>query len=353
MRKSLLKIAMLLTLTLAAAGLCSCVHEFPGEEVIPNDRYHKYVNFTLHLTYDDTLPTYRELRMAVSERDNAEYSSSMEGVVHDVRYIIKGYFSESGNDFTRTADTTIYIVDRATDVLDLDVPMRLKNGNWRFIVWTDYVDGDSSLDKYYNTSDFANISVISRSEYPGNNEHRDAFRGEQFATLETDVEDARVEVEMHRPMAKIQLVAADFSAFVSTIEKMSVPGGSGGKYSVNDFEVMVAYTGYLPTVFNAYNDRPTDVWTGVSFMGNIVKLSDNEAQVATDYIFVNSDETKVTLTVSVYNKEGLRILTSDNLEIPILRGHLTVVTGSFLTTEGNGGVGIDPGFSDDYNIEIK
>jgi hypothetical protein len=68
---------------------------------------------------------------------------------------------------------------------------------------------------------------------------------------------------------------------------------------------------------------------------------------------VNSDETKVTLTVSVYNKEGLRILTSDNLEIPILRGHLTVVTGSFLTTEGNGGVGIDPGFSDDYNIEIK
>jgi hypothetical protein len=335
--------ALLLSLcAVLAACLASCVHEFPEEEGKYSPDGKRLVAINIHLSFPEEMPLYTEAKFSHLRGNSAADS-------HDLRYIIRGYRSQDGTNFSRTPDTTFFLTTPIPDgTYDLDLSYKLSEGYWRFHVWTDYVESGSIADKYYNSSDFANIILLNKNDYEGNNDYRDAFKGEEYLNLDADLASSYdLEIPMKRPVAKVQFISTDYSDFVANVTKTAV------KFDINDYNILISYPGFMPTSFNMFTDRPTDVWTGVRYYGNMIKLNDNEAQVGFDYIFVNDEETKVSMAISVYDQDGIALTGTKTMDVPLLRGHLTIVRGSFLTSEGNGGVGIDPGFTDEFNIEIK
>ena len=50
--------------------------------------------------------------------------------------------------------------------------------------------------------------------------------------------------------------------------------------------------------------------------------------------------------------DGELIGSTSTINVPTMRGRNTIVRGRFLTSQATGGVGIDPGFDGEYNIEL-
>ena len=71
-------------------------------------------------------------------------------------------------------------------------------------------------------------------------------------------------------------------------------------------------------------------------------------------MFVNGAEAGVQLAVEIYDRQtGEKIGSSATITAPLKRGKTTEIRGRFLTSKADAGVGINPDFDGDYNIEIK
>ncbi|MDE6099145.1 MAG: hypothetical protein K2G24_09680, partial [Muribaculaceae bacterium] len=295
---------------------------------------------------------------------------------HDFRYIINIYENADESaypsrtpvgSFIFTATTVMPGSDGSSPDHNRRVSIALPPGNFRIIAWADHVLPGTSNDMYYSTADFANISVLAENDaHPGNIPWRDAFRGqvdvrvndagEVFAS--GDEPETLVEIPMRRPMARYRFVSTDLGEFISRHES-SVQKASGSEAismtpDLDDYRVVMRYTGYMPSVYNAHTDRPTDSRLGVFYDGAISRLDASTAELASDYVFVNGNETAVQVALDVYDRHsGARIASTDPVTVPLRRNHLTIVRGRFLTSTASGGIGILPDFNGDFNIEIR
>lgn len=342
------------------------VHEFPQES-------EGSVELLLHLEFDTEMPLYKTI--SYTRKDDSE-SSVTTSYEHDVRYIIKAYRTDNVVGENRIADTTFIFTRPKSAVLDNDFTIELKEGRYDIRVWTDYVSRGSDKDKYYNTSDFAEVILINRHNHSGNNDHRDAFKGEitvdtRSTTTQSGYDTgATIEatIAMSRPMGKYMFVATDGEAFVSRVaqmlyeqEKISPNGGRSYEQilqsiDLSQFKVILRYDNFMPCSFNMFTNKCADAWTGVSFPSRMAVAEEiSELSLGYDYIFVGNNETTLNISIDVYDKHGVLLCTSKPINVPIARSKLTIVKGSLLsssTSSGNGAA-IDPGYDgDDYNIEI-
>lgn len=337
-------------LWLAAALLCAAcdVHEFPGEAQ-PDASGGVKRPLELRLDFNIDLPIHTEMEYSRAAGSTADA---------DMRYIIAAYHSDKADDFGRTADTVAVVTRPADGGMDISTTFRLREGYWRFLVWADYVDAGTMADKYYDTSDFSEIVLADRAIHTGCDDRRDAFRGVADVRLHDGVAPQTVTVEMRRPLAKFTFVSTDLDEFIRReMARAAAQAGDApsqlpidlGEYSVRFF-----YTGYMNCSFNMFTDKPANAWTGVNFEGRIRRVSDTEAELGFDYVFVNGQETSVAVAVQIYGSGGELIAASATIDVPISRSKETVVRGDFFTAQATGGVGISPGFDGpDYNIEIK
>ncbi len=336
-------IRYMLTVLCSVFGLVSCdVHEFPDVPEVP-PVYTGKLPLTLHLDCNTELPIYQEIDYAVRSTDaTAE---------HDMRYIVNVYRSGNGREFSRVADTTIVFTKPLSEERNHSLQLDLEQGLYNFIVWSDHVDKGTECDKYYNTADFAEIIYADRKNYEGCNDFRDAFQGSEQDSIvyETDVNGNMlgqgVKIQMERPFAKFKLIATDFPEFVAQTARSVHP---------EDYRVMFRYTGYMTCSYNMFTGRPADAWTGMAFEGKLTPVEGEEMELGFDYVFVNGAESRISVAVEVYDKNGRQVSRSNTIDVPIVRSKLTVVRGKFLTYKAaTGGMGINPDYEDDYNIVIK
>ena len=333
---------------LSLCALSSCdVHEFPAEE----PESHSVV---LNLDFRTALPLYQTIEYTRSGKASAMPAD------YDIRYQIRVYKTDNEGEIA-SEDYTALTVTK-DDVTDPDhrVSMEIGEGSYRFIVWADYVDNDSDADKFYTTGDFKEITLAGDG-HCGNNAFRDAFRGETVAavTAENGVTQ-EITVEMERPLARFQFVTTDLETFITNALKEQEARNSAEKgnsptkaVNLDDYRIVFRYTGFMPSAFNNFTNKPIDAVTGVSFTGRITRLSETEAELGFDYVFVNGTESTVPIAVEVYNLENELLSSTDPIDVPLERSKLTIVRGPFLTTQASGGVGIDPGFDGEWNYEIK
>lgn len=349
---------------LAAAG-CN-VHEFPREDAVPRHP------FLLHLDMTTN--------MNMSLYQTIDYKTRTEGVdgskatpislgEFDLRYIIKVYRSDT-RQFTREADTTIVLTKTpVAGNYDEDVSLMLEDSEYKFIAWADFVQRGTAADYFYKTDDFAEIILADCNNHIAGTDFRDAFRGEQDATVDCTGKPAgysqQVTMVMQRPMAKFQFVSTDLEDFITRVvqmkmQQMSVAGGDvrneadvRANIDLNEYKIVFRYTGFMPCSINMYTNKPADAWTGVSFESKIDKLSETEAELGFDYVFVNGSESKVSVSVEVLDTDDNVMARINPIDVPLVRNKLTVVRGAFLTATATGGAVIDPGFDGDYNIIIK
>lgn len=67
---------------------------------------------------------------------------------------------------------------------------------------------------------------------------------------------------------------------------------------------------------------------------------------------VNGHESSVAVAMELYDPKGDLIGRTNTVNVPTKRGQNTIVRGKFLTSQTSGGVGINPDYNGDFNIEL-
>lgn len=369
---------------IAAAALlsASCVHEWP-DETTPADVDVSLVFNTEFLPFRDVEYTKK------GKADPSEFN---------IRYQIRayralktgGYDSEPMREFAFSK----------TDVSEPDCKLRIElpEGEYMLRAWADYVDDGSMDDKYYSTEDFRSITVA--EPYEGDTDFKDAFVGAApVASVRVGGNAPKVSttIEMERPLAKFQFVAEDLYDLVTKamenylskneyqayLEGRRPQGGSvetpssaeydfrvgatdaldsGTKapwdptkapgFNPEDYKIVFYYTSFLPTEYNVLTQKPVDAKMGMSFTSVLRPLNEDEALIGFDYVLVNGTESSVGVQVALYDPDGKMLSLSNPVTVPIVRGKVTTVRGRFLTLATGSGIGVDPGFSGEYNVII-
>ena len=162
---------------------------------------------------------------------------------------------------------------------------------------------------------------------------------------------------LQRPMAKIEFITTDIDKFLDKLTTRGLKTSSISKDLLSNspdlttIRVQVEYAGYFPSGFNAYTNKPNDARMGMSFNCSMMPLSEKEAHLASDYIFVNGSESAVKVNLVIRDSEGNLLNRIEGINVPIVRGKLTTIRDEFLTRNYSPGIGIDPSF-EGPDIEI-
>lgn len=265
------------------------------------------------------------------------------------------------NHFVPLIDTVIY--NNSDNFKEIAIPVNLTLGKYDILVWGDYCDANSGKSLYYNTEKFDSISF--KEPYKGDSSLKQAYRGKVSITItEKDFVNSEyiTDITITSPLSRYMFVATDLGDFINQeVNKgriketfLSEYQGSPIYNSLFDsYKVIVKYTGFLSTAFDNFTDNPIFSSSGISYTGEIKVLSSSEALIASDYVMVNGEESSVQVMLEIYDSSGEPVSRTAPFNIPTKRGRTTIITGKFLTTLQENGVGIDPEFSGDYNYEIK
>ncbi len=230
--------------------------------------------------------------------------------------------------------------------------LSLMPGDYDLRLWADWNGG------YYNADDLGKVLVLT-DNYVANGDtgKKDAYYSTTTLSVPSsptgEVEGA---VSLVRPFAKYRLIATDVEAYYNLINKgEALP-------PIEDLQVRVTYEGYegfFPTGFNVATGKPNDALnTGIHYTSVPTVAEGYDAkvnrQVGADFVLTNGEESFVTVTIEMIDTNtGEAVATVQHVKIPYKRGHLTTVTGHFLTAgKTPGGVQIDTEWGEDIVIEF-
>lgn len=335
--------------------LTACdVHEWPETP--------EFVKLHLRLNYETDMTKWHhiydgssviEVGLGETYDNHQEYG--------EIRYIIRTYpVSEKQRTAQNCTQEFVFTKDIA-EGYDHEVTLDVLPGNYDIMVWSDLVEtsGDTH---FHNAGNFAGIML--QGDHKGNTDHRDAFRGSNNITLVADVVERppyTLEIAMQRPLAKFEFVTNDIGKFIDRESARIAYQANGTNLSsaddtptrsinIEDYKVVFHYVGFMPHSYSIYTDKPVDSSTGVMFESTLKELSDSEASIGFDYVFVNGIESAITVKIGIYDNNGTLLSLSESIEVPLKRSHHTILTGMFLMSEASGGVTINPDFDGDYNL---
>ena len=315
----------------------SCdVHEWPDEApVVP-----LYVELEHEILWDT-------LYVPFSRSSNEDYN---------IRYSIRAFPLDEQGNYSRVATREFVFTRNIGEALDNRFFLEIPAGNYRLTAWTDYVTKDT-LDHFYDTSGFHEIML--QGTHQGNTHMRDAFRGAQDIVLETGVMELiadTVTLTMKRPMGSYEFICSDLQDFIDKeVRELKQNGKSDADESdirLEDYTLVFYYAGFMPNTFNALTDKAIDSSTGVQFKSKLTPISNDEASMGLDYVFINDDESSVVMNIGVFNKEGKQLTKVSNVNVPLRRDRHTILRGKFLMADSDGGVSINPEFDGEHNIVI-
>ncbi len=345
--------AVLLYLIIYMGGVSSCVHEFP-EDYDPNTQEVE-VNVKLSITDEDLENNIYQTIIVTRSNNAVDYSR---------RYILEVYKqSSSGTYSTKSVYRGSYVYDDL-EQLTHNVSLTLDEGTYRFIVWSDYVDKGTDVDKYYNSDSFSDVSLL--NPYEGATDFRDCFLGVEYAELDyskyRNGDTLSVEVPMERPVAKFSFLATDLSDFIDNVISIKQQNGEisaaeaeARAIDLAEYNVVATYSGFVPSAYSLFSNKPVDSTSGLKFGCTPEVWSEDEsmARLAFDYVFVGDSETTVAVSLTIYDNDGNTMGSTSTISVPLYKGMHTLVMGKFLTTESDGGVGINPDFDGEYNIQVE
>ena len=310
--------------------LSGCIHEYPDGEGTDPTRVAVDVGLTLDMEWEE----YR----------NGTKGGSADG--YSRRFIVE--VQREGETVFRRAIVPEEFTEGQTPFLFSET-LSLHALQYTVAVWSDYVETDSEDDGYYDASHLRNVTV--KEPYTGNTDYRDCH----YSTLPLDLRpyrgqwNARVhlDMDMERPLARYRIIATDAADFLETA-RSKFPGET-------EFNIRFSYGFYFPLAFSAWEGRPADSRLGVAFTDTLVLPADGteELLLGSDHIFVNGTESYIPLSIEITAGGGDLVGKLGGLNVPYERGCVTTVRGRFLTAMfGSGGIGIDPGFDGDIDIDL-
>lgn len=346
-------------LIIAMLTLTACdVHQFPEQHIQPEPPQPEQPKVTvpLRLQYQPDLyiweHKYDPLLAKVEEIDptlsifpdypgtSAKYTNIAPS--GQVQVHIKA-FPTSAPTRCVAEQTLTYDIDGTYDTsLNLELPAY---ATYNIIVWSQLLKHPDSP-PFYDPTSFSQVHIIP-DNYEGNTDYRDAFRGKATIDVTTTINGDNT-IYMKRPMGKFELITTDLSEFLDReTETRRLPT----RATVQDYRVTISFPGYYPSSYSAMNDYLENASTGIAFQTTMTVTGTSEASLGFEYVLLNDTPNGgVQTRIDVYRLDGTRVAGSATFTIPMRRDHHTTLRGAFLSMEGSGGVGIDPGFNGDHNI---
>ena len=258
------------------------------------------------------------------------------------RFIVEAYL-----DRQVAARQTVYEEDfnRAS----LSVSMKLHARNYRILVWADYVNAETpEQGLVYDAKNLA--FILPAGKYIGNSRYKDVFAASAMADLTSFRNhwgaETSLDVELYRPVARYELVAKDVATFLN---KLSTGGLKG-----ESFTARVKYSDYLPTGYNLWDDVPKNSLMYMEYKVAFERPADGtkDLQLGFDYVLTDAGETvPIPVELEILNEKN-EVLARTAFRIPCERGKNTTVRGNFLTSDINGGIGIDPDYDGDLEVDL-
>ena len=330
------------------------VHEWPD----PKD----YVRCHVRLNYNTDMTEWDHL----CENENVGelgvgdiYDNHLESGI--IRYIIRTYpISKDGHTMQNHMQEFVFTKDIASGY-DHEVSLDIIPGNYNIMVWSDLLKAGESV-PYYDAVKFTRIRL--QGDYAANTDYRDSFRGLKQFSFVSDITEKlpdTLDIQMCRPVGKFEFIAKDVKEFVDKEYKRIYANSNSGKsaadgnvssrsINLEDYKVVFSYVGFMPSAYSIHTDRPVDSSTGVIFESTLKKLTESEATMGFDYVFVRDNKSSVTIQYSVCDNTGKPIMVSKSLDVPVGRDYHTRVFGYFLTATSRGGTLINPDYNGEYNL---
>ena len=334
-------------LSALAATLASCnPHEFPsGNGMAPA--------VTVNLHFNRDFPIYREI----------SYPDVRSQHEVEMNYTLWGWNCSDGDDkiSDREPDLTLNKTAGSTDEPDTQFKLDgIEPGAWKFLAWAHISDADTHEPLAYTINSHTSITLKTSEEgefttIPWN----DAFRGETGVALCCS-EQKEVTLEMSRPVGGFEFLTTDMEKFIESEITRTNPdkqadnqlNGPNRIIDLDNYTIGYHIQGYYPTEFDNVKNIPVDARTGLHGSGRIYNNGDGTGRLGGCMVLVNGHETMVRVVLRVYDKEEA-IVTSSPIDIPVVRGKLTLVSGKFLTSDTGSGLGISPDFDDEYNYPVN
>ena len=331
---------------LMIVGATSCVHQWPDMDLLDHNVYIHVVQDTEWLEPDYEMTLTRA------------FDESQVNIRYDFRIFPAGTTQKA------VAEFSVFSSDLKRP--DFDTSLALNPGDYDLYVWSDYAAASTGDPIFYDDSDFSHISYI--KPYTGDTDLKDTFRGMTSFTVEasySNISNVETTVTLRRPMARYKFIATDLADFIDreTTRGMLMPPENQSdnetspdkapQYAkLSDYRIKIIYPMYMPAVFDNFQNNPIDSWTGVSFDCRMQQLTEDEAQLGMDYVYVNGEESGVQVMLEVYDPKGTLIARTNSITVATKRNRTTLIFGKFLTTLRSDGVGINPDFDGEFNIEI-
>jgi len=268
----------------------------------------------------------------------------------DVRYQLACYAVSGAHagELVKHMVWTSDVIYSAPTVVNADVELHAEQ--YAIYAWIDFVPKGSTADCYYVTEDLRKVYIADPNI--GGLDTRDAFAGKVTADLtpyrNVKFADVTIPLPMERPFGKFKIQTTDVRKFLESYMPV-------GTYAdIMPSASTVHYTCYFPTAYNQDTRlaHVEEFELGVNHTDDVAEIEDNNAVLASNYVFVCNDNTTVTADIEVRNSAGQLLATVRGITIPIQRNRLTIVKGEFLTTGVNGGTVIAPEFDGDFNVPI-
>ena len=349
MRKIIHNIIICLPIVILSA--CD-VHEWPEAP--------ESIKLHLRLDYETDMTEWKHLYDG-GDVIEQEYGRTYDNHHEDgkIRYIVRTYpileNKRTALDYTQEFVFTKDNSDGYNHRLTIDILA----GNYNVMVWSDLVQtgGDSH---FHNADDFTEIRL--QGVHKGNSDYRDAFRGSNYISLTADRMEHlpdTLDIVMQRPLAKFEFITNDVREFINKESLRIAEKGTKSKASdsttaktvdIGDYKVVFHYVGFMPDAYSIHTDKPVDSSTGVMFESTLGKLSESEASLGFDYVFLNDKKSAVNVQIGIYDKEGTQLSLTKPIEVPLKRSHHTILTGMFLMWETSGGITVNPNFDGNHNL---
>jgi hypothetical protein len=347
----------------ALSLLCSCVHQWPVSE--PAD-------VVLTLTFDTDMPYYKSLMFPDETKSTPDYVDHLgqdfsDHENYDIRYTIEAYQLLGNGSYSREASRRwVFTEDDASVLDDYTVTLSIDEGEYDFRAWVDFVPQGTKEDYFYKTNDWKEgIKVNRESGHYGNSDWRDAFSGKtplEVIRYGSIAEPTSGVIQMSRPLGKYVFVTNDLDDFVTKVlrtkadEAAKVGDTTVPEFNIEDYTLVIAYTGFMPSSYSMVTDRANDSDVNVRFSSKLTQVDENTAIMGFDYVLANpatATQTNVIMGIELQDKDGTVLASHASVRVPLNRSEFTVIEGRFLMQESSGGITLNPDFEGEFIVPVN
>ena len=222
----------------------------------------------------------------------------------------------------------------------------MTDGDYDIYAWIDYSTSDAQ-DFLYTTASLRSVGYAPDA-HNMESQWRRAYFGKVTLTVPPQPDTLPATIVAQPAFAYYRIEAIDAEAY----ERLR---SANGWPPIEEVQVRVTYTSYVPTAFSVLTGQPVDAIIGRSVTTDIERTADSKILLFDDYVFVTGTESEVTLRIEIINPANQEVIAvANNITVNYAIGQQTTISGAFLTADDNldGNIGITTRWDGEYNIEF-